>query len=901
MKKLIAAVLLLCLTASSAYAACVLKGSSPALYVCLSGDSNPVAGEGARRYDSDTDRVYAYLGGSWGQITTTDLDYLKKADAERLSTGLISGGTLSAHTQPSNQFDISASAGYINDSSGAIGKRITCGAINNVATVGDGTNYVALDDSCNVNVSLTKQSDATYLYLGHVYAGGGNTYIVGTFSVPEWSSGFTGRVNEFVARGIGTLLPNEGGNLVTEGTTSLSLNVSSGDMLSRLGVYSLPTVTTFGKMYNSSDAGWYGDHTNPNLVNTSQWNNPLNPQVSALVTMTDGYWKKDLVLRLANGFVFYIFGQSEYSNEGDAKAAPLPVIPTAVSTDVAYLATIVSQKGDTSLAGRLYDVRPMWSRILGTSPEISYGGYVTISDFNTHETSTTSIHGFDASGNAPAQTHDNARHSTAYAPATEGVTNGNSHDHNGGDGGQVAYTSLSALPTLPSNESGAANNFLTAYNSTTGAFSKAQPSFGNISGTLALSQLTDDATSGLCLKSGGGGGDPAYGSCSAGGGYDTIQDEGGALTQRTVLNFTGTGVACADDTTRTTCTINTGGTDLSAEPFVTSAASANLSAERVFNNGTNTTVDTGTAGQIKINLSGTHADSFHADSYSGIGGCTNQFARTLNDTAAPTCAGVGVNDFTANQGTTTQVLHGNAAGQPSWAAISTADLPTITVAKGGSGLTTVAADQVYVGTAADTFTAKSIPDCDVAGTSKLLYDTTTHAFSCGTDQTSGGGPISAKLTADYTNSTVTGTEVTGLQVTLGAGTYRFSYYLLAQAATIANAFDFGINFTGTHTVLTAKLSYPDTGTSATSGTIDDVITGDGGELIDAQCVNTAESTTTPNLNCITATTTANVNNLVIIEGIIVVTVSGDFELWAASESTTAIRVMTGSNLLVTSF
>ncbi len=37
---------------------------------------------------------------------------------------------------------------------------------------------------------------------------------------------------------------------------------------------------------------------------------------------------------------------------------------------------------------------------------------------------------------------------TDYAPAAQGVTGGNSHDHNGGDGGQIAYSSLSGLPTL---------------------------------------------------------------------------------------------------------------------------------------------------------------------------------------------------------------------------------------------------------------------------------------------------------------------------------------------------------------------------------------------------------------------------------------------------------------------
>ena len=34
------------------------------------------------------------------------------------------------------------------------------------------------------------------------------------------------------------------------------------------------------------------------------------------------------------------------------------------------------------------------------------------------------------------------------APAAQGVTNGDSHDHSGGDGAQIAYSSLSGLPTL---------------------------------------------------------------------------------------------------------------------------------------------------------------------------------------------------------------------------------------------------------------------------------------------------------------------------------------------------------------------------------------------------------------------------------------------------------------------
>lgn len=42
-------------------------------------------------------------------------------------------------------------------------------------------------------------------------------------------------------------------------------------------------------------------------------------------------------------------------------------------------------------------------------------------------------------------------------------------------------------------------------------------------------------------------------------GYATVQDEDSGLTVRTILNFEGAGVSCADDTSKTTCTIAGGG------------------------------------------------------------------------------------------------------------------------------------------------------------------------------------------------------------------------------------------------------------------------------------------------------------------------------------------------------
>ncbi len=89
--------------------------------------------------------------------------------------------------------------------------------------------------------------------------------------------------------------------------------------------------------------------------------------------------------------------------------------------------------------------------------------------------------------------------------------------------------------------------------------------------------------------------------------------------------------------------------------YVTFAANASLSAERVLTSGTNTTVDLSVAGQAKVNFSGTISNASISDlatsklsgtvsnaqlasSYSGIGACAaGTFASTLNANAAPTC------------------------------------------------------------------------------------------------------------------------------------------------------------------------------------------------------------------------------------------------------------------------
>lgn len=82
--------------------------------------------------------------------------------------------------------------------------------------------------------------------------------------------------------------------------------------------------------------------------------------------------------------------------------------------------------------------------------------------------------------------------STAYeALVASGPTGGQALVFNGTFwvSSQVQYSNVGGTPTLPANTPSAAHEFLNSYNSTTGAFTAAQPAFSDISGTASASQV----------------------------------------------------------------------------------------------------------------------------------------------------------------------------------------------------------------------------------------------------------------------------------------------------------------------------------------------------------------------------------------------------------------------------
>jgi hypothetical protein len=147
-----------------------------------------------------------------------------------------------------------------------------------------------------------------------------------------------------------------------------------------------------------------------------------------------------------------------------------------------------------------------------------------------------------------------------------------------------------------------------------------------------------------------------------------------------------------------------------------------------------------------------------------------------------------------------------------------------------------------------------------------------------------GMPVPKSLTGDYTNSTTTGSIVTGLNFTgLVAGTYYAKWILFVASAATGTSFSFGVNYTGTVTRMMNHARFPSAGVTAATGTMIDVANATTGQVW-AYAASTTESTTTPNLGPWVGVTNANLFHLIEVTSLVVVSDSGDLELYAASET-----------------
>lgn len=166
-------------------------------------------------------------------------------------------------------------------------------------------------------------------------------------------------------------------------------------------------------------------------------------------------------------------------------------------------------------------------------------------------------------------------------------------------------------------------------------------------------------------------------------------------------------------------------------------------------------------------------------------------------------------------------------------------------------------------------------------------------------QTKGMPRIKRVSPTAHSNSTVTGTKVTDLDLALEAGTYTVQYNLITRSATATTGIMFGVNFsTGTAAVKTFVMSWPDGSVALTAYTDDMSSEGTKGLGVIAGMATKTYTTTAPNMGTTVGFKTAAADTPAFIQGTLIVTVAGTLELWHSSETTTATTVEVGSSLVV---
>lgn len=159
-------------------------------------------------------------------------------------------------------------------------------------------------------------------------------------------------------------------------------------------------------------------------------------------------------------------------------------------------------------------------------------------------------------------------------------------------------------------------------------------------------------------------------------------------------------------------------------------------------------------------------------------------------------------------------------------------------------------------------------------------------------------PITVKaLTANATaNATTTAAKITGLDLTVGVGTYMFEYFIRYQAAALTTGVKFDVNHSGTVSTFQYWQMWADvSATAATAAPDQDQILATGGVIgaFAYRAKGTATRGTTLSVD------TINADMLMVMQGLMIVTASGDLQLYHASEVAASSQVMAGSCLRLT--
>ena len=159
-----------------------------------------------------------------------------------------------------------------------------------------------------------------------------------------------------------------------------------------------------------------------------------------------------------------------------------------------------------------------------------------------------------------------------------------------------------------------------------------------------------------------------------------------------------------------------------------------------------------------------------------------------------------------------------------------------------------------------------------------------------------GGLIVKALSADLSNSTATFAKVTNLDQVVGVGTWHFKYVLVHQSAVLTTGIKFCVNHTGTVTTFVASSWWAEVTTAESTGQQNQA----GALVAGLRAGGSARAkSASVAIGQTTFVDVINANMMMIIEGLMVVTVSGNIELYHASEVAAATTIKKDSSLILT--
>ena len=258
-------------------------------------------------------------------------------------------------------FSIASGGGYARNIDGEIvfvewtDKTGSCAA--------DGNNFIGIDSYGNT-VQSSSQLGPDVIALGYINTALGNTVVAGYSNINNNSTNANYWVNQWVRNAVGANVEFGCNIAALPSPNDLSIVMGSGRIWAQFNQIDLLDKYNFTKIYGTT-AGFIPNTLDPNVVDPNYINDRNQAPGSALIPMTAGYFKKDMIFTTAEGNLYYVYATSEWPSLEEAQKAPLPDAPSSIRAQIIRLAGIVLEEGATVIAD-IMDIRPMFSRLFET-------------------------------------------------------------------------------------------------------------------------------------------------------------------------------------------------------------------------------------------------------------------------------------------------------------------------------------------------------------------------------------------------------------------------------------------------------------------------------------------------------------------------------------------------------